>query len=65
MSLDSFREETRDWLQSNCPEAMRLGAVHFEDAYEIYQTKEAQAWHEAAAVRGWTAPTWPKRTRGP
>ena len=64
MSLDSFREETRDWLQSNCPEAMRLGAVHFEDAYEIYQTKEAQAWHEAAAVRGWTAPTWPTEYGG-
>ena len=34
-ALDTFREETRDWLETNCPQEMRLGAVHFEDAYEI------------------------------
>ena len=35
MDLNAFREETRDWLESNCPESMRIGAVHFEDAYEL------------------------------
>ena len=43
MDLNAFREETRDWLESNCPESMRIGAVHFEDAYELYQTDEAMS----------------------
>ena len=30
MDLQAFREETRDWLESNCPQSMRIGAVHFE-----------------------------------
>ncbi len=64
MSLETFREEVRDWLEDNCPESMRLGAIHFEDAYELYQTDEALAWRDAAAERGWTAPTWPTQYGG-
>ena len=60
MDLTAFREETRDWLESNCPESMRIGAVHFEDAYELYQTDEAIEWRDRAATKGWTAPAWPK-----
>lgn len=58
MNLDAFREEAKDWVESNCPQSMRLGTVHFEDAYEIYQSDDALAWRDAAAARGWTAPTW-------
>ncbi len=64
MSIDTFREEVRDWLQDSCPESMRLGAVHFEDAYDIYRTDDALAWRDAAAERGWTAPTWPTQYGG-
>ena len=59
MNLEAFREEVKDWVESHCPATMRLGTVHFEDAYEIYQTDDARAWRDAAAARGWTAPTWP------
>ena len=58
MSLESFRAETRDWLESNCPKSMRNRAVHFEDAIEIYSTDDAGLWLERAAARGWVAPTW-------
>ena len=64
MSLDAFREEVRDWVETNCPTEMRLGAVHFEDAYEIYRTDAAHAWRNAAAERGWTAPMWPSEYGG-
>ena len=64
MDLNAFREEARDWLESNCPQAMRLGAVHFEDAYELYQTDEALEWRDRAATRGWTAPAWPTQYGG-
>ena len=26
MSQDAFREEVRDFIEDNCPQAMRLGA---------------------------------------
>ncbi|MEM9620707.1 MAG: acyl-CoA dehydrogenase family protein [Pseudomonadota bacterium] len=64
MSLENFREEARDWLEANCPSAMRLGAIHFEDAYELYQSDAANAWRDAAAARGWTAPHWPTEYGG-
>ena len=43
---------------------MRLGAVHFEDAYEIYRTDAAIEWRDRAYTRGWTAPTWPTEYGG-
>jgi alkylation response protein AidB-like acyl-CoA dehydrogenase len=64
MSLEAFREEARSWLQQNCPESMRQGNVHFEDAFEVYNTSDARLWLERAAERGWTAPTWPKAYGG-
>jgi alkylation response protein AidB-like acyl-CoA dehydrogenase len=64
MNLEAFREETRAWLADNCPESMRQGSVHFEDAYEVYTTDDAGLWLDRAAERGWTAPTWPKEYGG-
>ena len=64
MDLNTFREETRDWLEDNCPQDMRLGAVHFEDAYEVYRTDAAIQWRDRAAARGWTAPAWPTQYGG-
>ena len=54
MSIDTFRAEARNWLEENCPASMRLGTVHFEDAYDVYQTDDAHAWRDRAAARGWT-----------
>ncbi|MDA0977111.1 MAG: acyl-CoA dehydrogenase family protein [Proteobacteria bacterium] len=64
MSLDAFREEVREYLEANCPASMRGRALHFEDAYEIYNTDDARRWRDSMAVRGWTAPTWPKEYGG-
>ena len=64
MSLDEFRAEARDWLEDNCPPSMRQGVVHFEDAYEIYETEDAHLWRDRAASRGWTTPTWPTEYGG-
>ncbi len=64
MNLEEFRTETRDWIETHCPTSMRLGSVHFEDAYEIYASDDAKAWLDSAAARGWTAPTWPTEYGG-
>ena len=64
MSLEAFREETRAWLADNCPESMRQGNIHFEDAHEVYSTDDARLWRDRAAERGWTAPMWPTEYGG-
>ena len=64
MSLESFRQETREWLEANCPMSMRNRSVHFEEAYEVYSTDDAKLWLQRAVTRGWTAPTWDTRYGG-
>lgn len=64
MSLEAFRKDARDWLADNCPESMRQGNIHFEDAHEVYSTDDAKLWLDRAAERGWTAPQWPTEYGG-
>jgi alkylation response protein AidB-like acyl-CoA dehydrogenase len=63
-NLDAFREETRTWLEANCPEEMRNRVFHWEDAHEVYDTDAGRTWLKVMAERGWTAPTWPKEYGG-
>lgn len=66
---DTFRQETRDWLEANCPEPMRhpyqseadicWGGRNF-----TFQSEDQQLWLERMAGRGWTVPTWPKEYGG-
>ena len=62
--LDTFRHDTAQWLEANCPASMRTpmreedtiwGGRHFE-----YPSDDARLWKERMAAKGWTAPTWPK-----
>lgn len=62
--LSSFREETRDWLQANCPESMRTPIRGFEDIYNSGRKPEVShpdqvVWCEHMVSRGWTVPEWP------
>ncbi|HKJ17074.1 MAG TPA: acyl-CoA dehydrogenase family protein [Xanthomonadales bacterium] len=59
-----FRLEVRNWLEDNCPEAMRhpyrseadlcWGGRGFE-----FQSEDQKLWLERMGAKGWTAPTWP------
>ena len=64
MTLEAFREDARAWLDAHCPASMRGRAVHFEDAFEVYNTDDARLWLERAVTRGWVAPGWPKEYGG-
>ena len=64
IDLNTFREETREWLEANCPESMRNRSFHWDDAHEVYDTDEARSWLKVMAERGWTAPMWPKEYTG-
>ena len=67
--LDTFRSDTRAWLEANCPPEMRTpmktekdacwGGRHFE-----FQSPAQKQWLDAMAGRGWTVPDWPSAYGG-
>jgi alkylation response protein AidB-like acyl-CoA dehydrogenase len=66
---ETFRAETRAWLEANCPPSMRGEMSGEEEAvwggrkFE-FRNPEAKLWLERMGARGWTAPTWPKEYGG-
>ncbi len=67
--IEQFREETREWLEANCPASMRTPARGEEDAYwggrnANPANPDQKVWCDAMASRGWTAPHWPKEFGG-
>ena len=67
--LEKFRQETRDWLEDNCPESMRTPARGDEDAYWGGRNPEMshpdqKVWADRMGKRGWTTPEWPTEYGG-
>lgn len=67
--LEQFRQDTRVWLEENCPQSMRTPIKGFEDLYNGGRNPEVAhpdqpVWCERMAQRGWTVPHWPKEYGG-
>jgi alkylation response protein AidB-like acyl-CoA dehydrogenase len=72
--LETFRSETRAWLEANCPPSMRgpgASAVGEENDSPIWGGRRAKwtnpdgkLWLDRMAEKGWTAPTWPREYGG-
>src|SRR5436853_669645 len=67
--LETFRKETRAWLEKNCPSEMRKPMQSEEDicwgGRKWKVRSEAQrAWLERMAEKGWTVPEWPREYGG-
>ena len=67
--LEQFRQETRAWLEENCPESMRQPVKGFDDYYNGGRQPEIdhpdqKLWCDRMAERGWTVPHWPKEYGG-
>ena len=71
--LETFRAETRHWLEENCPASMRGGAPGITDDTDnsiwggrkaTFKNPEQKLWLDRMAERGWTAPTWPREYGG-
>jgi acyl-CoA dehydrogenase len=63
--LDTFRAETRAWLEANCPPEMREPMRDDDDACwggRNFKFKNAaqKQWLDTMAAKGWTVPDWPK-----
>lgn len=67
--LETFRAETRAWLEENCPPSMRTPMAGEDDIVWggknfKFTNPESKLWLERMAQRGWTAPMWPKAYGG-
>ena len=67
--LDAFRQETREWLEANCPPEMREAVRDEEDIYwggrnASFKNDAQKAWFEACVAKGYTVPAWPKEYGG-
>ena len=67
--LNQFRQDTRAWLQENCPVSMRTPVKSFDDLYSGGRNPETShpdqsIWCDRMAARGWTVPQWPKEYGG-
>ena len=51
MTLDTFRQEVRDFIDTHCPQSMRNRVVNIENSHEVYDTDDARLWLHAAAER--------------
>lgn len=67
--LEAFRQETRTWLEENCPQSMRTPFTADDDACWggrnfQFKSEDQRLWLERMAERGWTAPDWPSEYGG-
>lgn len=68
-NLDTFRQDTRNWLEANCPEDMRQPMRSDEDQCWggrnwVFKSEGQKLWLERMAKKGWTAPRWPAEYGG-
>ncbi len=67
--LEQFRQQTRSWLESNCPASMRAPE---QDEYDQYwggrnpemNHPDQKLWADRMGEKGWTAPQWPAEYGG-
>ncbi|MCH2333494.1 MAG: acyl-CoA dehydrogenase family protein [Pseudomonadales bacterium] len=63
-NLDDFQQETRDWLEANCPAGAREPGPVPWGSTKIELDDASKQWLERMASRGWTVPSWPKEYGG-
>ena len=67
--LQGFREQTRAWLEQNCPPEMRKPVTNEDDVCWggrnwKFSSDAQKLWLQRMADKGWTVPTWPREYGG-
>ena len=67
--METFKQEVRDWLETNCPASMRTPPSSEDETVwggrkAVFPNEEAKSWLNAMGSKGWTCPTWPKEYGG-
>jgi len=64
-NLQTFREETRNWLENNCPPEMRKpGDIAWGGRNAQFSHPDQELWLQRMGKKGWTCPTWPSEYGG-
>ena len=61
---EEFRQDTRAWLQTNCPDGARGPGQTAWGSSKIVLEKDVALWLDRMSEKGWTVPTWPKEYGG-
>ena len=65
MIIDEFREETRAWLEENCPPGARGPGEVYNGSTKIkIRDPDTRLWVDRMAEKGWTVPNWPREYGG-
>jgi acyl-CoA dehydrogenase len=68
VNTEAFRQQTRDWLEENCPQSMRGPYTVADGCWGgrnwVFASEDQRRWLEVMAKRGWTAPEWPREYGG-
>ena len=67
--LETFRAETRAWLEAECPAEVRAPMTSEADMIwggrnAVFATAAHERWMRVMGERGWTAPEWPREYGG-
>jgi acyl-CoA dehydrogenase len=67
--INAFRQQTRAWLEANCPAEMRRPMTSEDDLCWggrnwAFASEAQRLWLERMAERGWTVPTWSREYGG-
>ena len=62
--IDEFRQDTRAWLEANCPPGARGPGQIAWGSRKIELAPDVRLWLERMADKGWTVPTWPNAYGG-
>jgi acyl-CoA dehydrogenase len=67
--LDQFRQDTKVWLEANCPPEMRQPVKSDDDICwggrnVVFQNDAQKLWLERCVAKGYTVPDWPKAYGG-
>jgi alkylation response protein AidB-like acyl-CoA dehydrogenase len=64
-SLDEFRQQTRDWIHSHCPDNLRGSPIHFAGGKKApVNNEDFELWFSRCLDKGYTVPSWPKKYGG-
>ena len=69
MSLNDFRGEVHEFLQTSCPASMRKPLREEDDFYwggrdASFKNEDQEKWFHVMAEKGWTTPSWPSQYGG-
>ena len=66
--LETFRADTRAWLEENCPASLRSGGsiddLEWGGRRRQGDTDDKKKWLDAMGEKGWICPTWPTEYGG-